>query len=138
MIEAADLPDVGERIKLRRGPLYANGWIAWRIERKAGVRLDAAVHAADWMSRQVSSGQERVDALISIVRSDTSKATVSANAADCMSIEGELHQLRVELAALEKALLNDVIVVATHPEIQTIDISLQRIDRILKRLSSGG
>lgn len=139
LIEAALLPDVGERITLKRGQLRATGWVAWRVERKAGVRLDASVYVSDWMSRQVSDGQERVDALVSIVKNDPSKAAAfAANGTGRTSIETELRQLRIELDALEKGLLRDVIVVATHPEIQTIDISLQRIDRILKELRSGG
>lgn len=139
LIEGAALPEVGERIRLKRGHLYANGSIAWRVERKAGLRLDAAVHVADWMSRQVSAGQERVDALMSIVKSDASPSGAKyANVNSRLSMEGELCQLRLELAELEKALLNDVIVVATHPEIQTIDISIQRIDRILGRLGARG
>lgn len=139
LIEAPALPDVGERVKLKRGHLHANGWIAWRVERKAGVRLDASIHVSDWMSRQVSAGQERVDELVSMVKGDSAVApAICTNLNSRLSVEGELCQLRLELAALEKALLNDVIVVATHPEIQTIDISIQRIDRILKGLGRGG
>lgn len=139
LIEAASLPDVGERIRLKRGQLEATGWIAWRVGRKAGLRLEAAVHVAHWMARQVSTGQERVDALLSIVRNDADEAgPVPLNGAARLSIEAELGQLRAELKALEAGLLGDVIVVATHPEIQTIDIALQRIDRMLKQLCSGG
>ncbi len=139
LIEGAVLPDVGERITLKRGRLHATGWITWRVERKAGVRLEAAVHVADWMARQVSSEQERIDALLSIVRNDKPGASgTPAGTSAAASIEAELAQLRAELGALENALLGDVIVVATHPEIQTFDISLQRIDRILKQLHAGG
>ena len=45
--------------------------------------------------------------------------------------------LRAELAQLESALTEDTALVAAHPEIQTIDISLQRVDRVLKRLRAG-
>lgn len=139
LVEAAVLPEVGEKVRLKRGQLHATGSIVWRTGRKAGLRLDAAVHVADWMSRQVSAGQERVDALVSIVRNNASAAaTMAAEGPDRTSIEAELNQLRVELVALENALTEDVIVIATHPEIQTLDISVQRIDRILKRLGSEG
>lgn len=139
LIEAPELPGVGDRVTLRRGKLHATGWIAWRAKRRAGVRLEATIHVADWMSRQVSVGQERVDALISIVRTNEKverNSPVPANGPQ--SIEAELKQLRVELADLERGLIGDVIMVATHPEIQTIDISLQRIDRILEQLRPGG
>ena len=139
LIEGSVLPDVGERIRLKRGQLEATGRIAWRVERKAGVRLEAAIHVADWMTRQISQGQERVDALISAVRDDAPAAVAApAGATGRMSIETELRQLRLELGALEAALLKDVAVAAAHPEIQTLDISAQRIDRILTVIRAGG
>lgn len=139
LIEAAELPDVGERIALRRGQLQANGWIAWRVERRAGVRLEATVHVADWMSRQVSASQERIDALLTVVRNEGPKADgLPPPQCQSDSIDAELRQLRADLAELERALIADVIVVATHPEIQTIDISVQRVDRILRSLGRGG
>ncbi len=139
LIEGPVLPDVGERIALKRGQLQVSGWIAWRVERKAGVRLDASVHIPDWIKRQVSSGQERVDALLELVRSDAAPpadpVTVPGQAA---SVEAELRQLRTELGELERRLIEDPVLVAAHPEIQTIDISLQRIDRIVEGWGSGG
>ena len=135
LIEGAALPDVGERIKLKRGQLQAIGWIAWRAGCRAGVRLGGAVDVQDWMSRQISAGQERVDAMVSIARGEASAGRpVSPVPAVRLSIEAELCQLRLELAALEADLLKDVIMVATHPEIQTIDVSVQRIGRILEGL----
>jgi hypothetical protein len=50
----------------------------------------------------------------------------------------ELTQLRAELGALENALIADVILVATHPEIQMLDIACQRIDRVLRHLRGEG
>lgn len=135
LIEGAVLPGVGERISLKRGQLQAAGAIAWRAGRRAGVRLEAAVHVRDWMSRQVSAGQQRVDELVSIVRNHGPKATALPPPSPVqMSCEAELHQLRLDLGELETALLKDIVLVATHPEIQTIDIAIQRVDRILKDL----
>lgn len=130
LIEGAVLPDVGFRISLKRGLLQANGHIAWRTDRRAGVRLDAAVCVADWMSR--NAGQERVDAVVNAIRSQ-SRVPEQLVAVES-TIESELVQLQTELKQLESALVADVIVAATHPEIQTIDISLQRIDRLLLRV----
>ena len=139
LIEGAVLPDVGERVRLKRGPLHASGAIAWRTDRKAGVRLEASVHVPDWMSRQINAGQERVDELVSIVRNHGPMATaVHVAATGQLSVEAELHQLRLELSELEAALLQDVVVVATHPEIQAIDIAVQRIDRVLKAIRAIG
>lgn len=139
LIEGGLLPDVGERITLKRGELQVTGWVAWRVDRRAGLRLDAAVHAPDWMSRKGSAGQQRVDTMLSVVRggSPAGVATTSEIVGPVSALV-ELSQLRGELQALETALLKDVVTVATHPEIQTIDISIQRIDRLLRSLRAEG
>lgn len=139
LIEAAILPEVERRIMLKRGRLHAAGWIAWRSGRRAGVRLEAAVHVPDWMTRQVSAGQERVDTLVSIARAEgTNYASTDAMEPHPAPVEAELLRLRAELAELEDALVGDNLVAASHPEIQTLDVSLQRIDRILKAVRAGG
>ena len=140
LIEAALLPDPGSRISLRRGQLHATGEIAWRSDRRAGVKLEAIVHVADWMSRIGTSGQQQVDAMISSCKAGDRPGNVTplATGSTPTSIEVELVMLRTELAVLENALVEDAALVAAHPEIQTIDISLQRIDRVLKRIRTGG
>lgn len=139
LIEGAVIPDVGNRMMLKRGPLQATGVIAWHSGRRAGVRLDAAIRVADWMARLANTGQERVDALVAIVRNEPpATGAVAVSAAETLSIEAELGLLRSELTALENAMLDDPAAVAAHPEIQTLDIAVQRIDRIVKRLRAGG
>ena len=139
LIEGAALPDVGCRILLKRGPLEAAGHIAWRAGRRAGVRLEADVRVAEWMARLGSAGQDRVDALVAIVRNEETRAGSPVTAvAEPLSLEAELAMLRSELTRLERGLVGDPMVVAAHPELQTFDISLQRIDRILGRLRGGG
>ena len=90
------------------------------------------------MARQVSTGQEQVDALMSMIRNHGPAASSVPHATGQLSMEAELLQLRIELSEMEAALLKDVILVATHPEIQTLDISVQRIDRVLKALRARG
>ena len=48
----------------------------------------------------------------------------------------ELMTLRTELAELGNSLIGDVVLVATHPEIQALDIAVQRIDRMIGRLGT--
>lgn len=136
LVEAATLPDVGCRIALRRGPLEAAGHIAWRVDRRAGVKFDSPACVPDWMSRQMSSCQERVDVKVAAIKASGTSPPSSGSAP--APIDYELMQLRADLADMGSALVADAIVAATHPEIQAIDISLQRIDRILKRLRGGG
>lgn len=138
LIEAALLPDPGSTISLRRGRLNAAGRIAWHNGRRAGVRFEAEIQVAEWMSRVGSTGQHQVDAIIASCRAKPGAVTPLATASSPASIEVELAMLRVELEQLENALIEDPALVAAHPEIQTIDISLQRVDRVLKRLRTGG
>ena len=138
LIEAPLLPDPGSRISLRRGQLHAAGEIAWRRDRRAGVSLDAMVAVADWMARVGSAGQQQVDAAVASCKAGRAGGAGPVPASNPASIEVELVMLRTELAALENALIEDAALVAAHPEIQTIDISLQRVDRVLKRLRAGG
>jgi hypothetical protein len=44
--------------------------------------------------------------------------------------------LKADLTQLGNSLAADMIIVATHAEIQLIDISLQRIDRIKEKLAA--
>ncbi len=138
LVEAGALPEPGTEILLRRGQLQAKGKIAWRFANRAGVKLDTTIHVTDWMARLGSVAQQRVDALVAIVRNGPADAdgqdagTINGNLIEC-----ELGKLRAELSALEAALVGDVILVATHPEIQALDVACQRIDRILASLRSG-
>jgi hypothetical protein len=141
LIEAAVLPEPGVRISLRRGRLHATGRIAWRVNRRAGVCLDAKIHVAEWMARQGSVGQAQVDATIARVKAGAGPSETGmaiATDPDPTSIEMELTSLRSDLSSLENELIGDPILVATHPEIQNIDICLQRVDRVLHKLRSGG
>jgi hypothetical protein len=136
LIESAVLPEPGSRIALMRGNLRAAGRIAWRSGGRAGIAFDATVYVADWMSRKVGAHQAKVDEMISAVRAGASVAT-SQDEQATDTIEPELILLRADLAELGNSLVNDTILVATHPEIQVLDISIQRIDRMLLRLHQG-
>ena len=139
LIESTDLPGVGNHIKLKRGRLSVAGRIAWREARKAGVQLEAAIHVSDWMFRAGSAGQQQVDALVSIARAEEiAMPGMACEVSGQSSLDTELRLLRQDLSAMEEELLKDVILVATHPEIQAIDMSIQRIDRILRSLRSRG
>ncbi len=43
----------------------------------------------------------------------------------------QLTSLKRDLVSLGEALVKDIILVATHPEIQLLDIAVQKIDRLL-------
>jgi len=138
LIEAPLLPLPGSRIILKRGSLEAAGRIAWQGNRRAGVAFDATVHVADWMARTTNSGQDRIDKVVASFKAKSARPEVPAalfnDAPRTPTIKAELATIRGDLLELSESLIKDVIVAATHPEIQTLDITLQRIDRMLLAL----
>jgi hypothetical protein len=136
LIEGAVLPELDTPVTLRRGSLQATATIVWKAGRKAGIVFGATVHIADWMSRNPECHQARVDELVRGIRSGTSPSQQDLGAPLSASLnallESELRALRLELLTLENGLTGDVIVVATHPEIQLLDVALQRVERLLK------
>lgn len=135
LIESAELPVVGCAIALRRGQLQADGFVVWLAGTKAGIRFKSPAFVSDWMARQ-NVGQGQVDDLVSSLK-DSALARVRLTSS-VPSTESELMRLRDDLASLGSALALDIVVTATHPEIQLLDISIQRIDRILGRLRAEG
>lgn len=136
LVEGAVLPELDAPVTLRRGSLEARARIVWRVGRKAGVAFSATIHIADWMSRNPDCHQARVDDMVRGIRSDSSRPGPIQGAPHSASsdsmLEAELRALRLELMTLENGLTGDVIVVATHPEIQLLDVALQRVERMLK------
>lgn len=142
LVEAAVLPETGAKVVLRRGSLKTAGKIAWRLGRRAGIAFEATAYVADWMLRQASGHQNRVDEPVCNLRAGAGQGAGTVTTANELPgdapIAVELTLLRAELAELGNALLGDEIMIATHPEIQTLDISLGRIDRLLLRFETTG
>jgi hypothetical protein len=104
LLEGANLPSNGD-VMLRRGKLVAIGNVAWRGEGCCGVRFNSEVVVKDWMKRVVHSGQERVDGIVTALKSG---AIPHANS-DCDPPTG-LDQLVSQLLAVveEMASLPDM------------------------------
>ena len=137
LIEGTIVPEVGEELLLKRGGLNATGRVAWKAGRKAGIAFSSTVYVADWMARQPKQHQARVDGIIHAIRSEPAgrpDETEEGEAGLAQSIEGELRSLKAILAELERDLISDVIIVATHPEIQLLDVARQAVDRILQKV----
>lgn len=138
LIESAQLPEPGVRVILRRGSLEAAGTVAWRVDRRAGIAFDATVQVSGWLSGKRAGHQDRVDQMIADVRGAALAAqdrTVRPIARPIHhSLESELLLLRMDLDNLGSALIGDPSLIASHPEIQLLDISMQRIDRLLTGL----
>lgn len=136
MIEGSIVPENGDGLTLKRGNLNASASIVWKAGRKAGIAFSSTIHVADWMARIPTGHQGRVDEMIQAIRSGAGDCRSSDDQASETalgpSLESELQTLKSALEDLETGLLGDVILVATHPEIQLLDIALQTVDRILR------
>jgi hypothetical protein len=123
---------------LKRGSLRVGGQIAWAASRQAGLAFGASVSVTDWMASRSSAHQGQVDEIVSAFKSSAEPAqhsiALSTRLKRPAMIEAELKILHDDLERLGNGLASDVILVATHPEIQLLDISLQRIERIMGAL----
>lgn len=135
-IEGIMLPDPGARIILKRGSLEASGQMAWREGKRGGVAFSGAVEVSEWMAK-VREPQAKIDQLVRALKANrtvpASLAPAPAPTGGQLTHREELEALRAEIAQLGNSLSSDVILVATHPEIQLFDIALQRIDRLIER-----
>jgi hypothetical protein len=139
LIEGTIVPEVGEEMVLRRAKLEVSGKIAWKAGRKAGLAFKTVIFVAEWMLKQASAHQGRVDHIIQSIRSGGAirqgEPSVQSQPPFSMAeVELQLQALKGNLAELEQGLLGDVVLVATHPEIQLLDVALQSIDRMLLNL----
>lgn len=135
LIEGRGLPEPGSEVMLRRGSLEALAAIVWRTDQKAGLAFRSFVDIGSWMGR-VARPQDRVDAMVREVRSDgpCQSSTAPSQSPLAAAIDAELSALEAELAALEELLTQDVILVATRPEVQLLDVARQRVSRIRIRV----
>lgn len=141
LIESSAIAERGTKVVLKRGSLQVVGCVAWKLDRRAGLAFEATVCVADWMSRYPSAKQQRVDEIVAGFKTNSRSGSASVVDEDTSlagSIVAELAALRSDLTELEAGLIKDIILVATHPEIQALDISLQRIDRLMTSLRSFG
>ncbi|WP_294120407.1 PilZ domain-containing protein [Sphingomonas sp.] len=139
LIECAEIPEPGARAVLKRGSLQASGQIAWSLDGKGGIAFENETFVTDWMSRPPAAHQQRIDRAVNDFRSCSGAGADSADddqlASGSRSTVEELFALRAELSELGTSLVDDLIMVAMHPEIQILDISIQRIDRIIIKLA---
>lgn len=131
LIEGSIVPEKGEPLVLKRAGLKASATIVWKAGRKAGIAFAAIVHVAEWMSSRSSAHQARVDDMVQAIRSGSAGPGEKRSVPPAALIESELGALKNYLVELEQGLTADVIVVATHPEIQLLDVAQQSVERML-------
>lgn len=127
---------VGERMVLRRGVLAVSGSIAWVESGRAGLAFDDTVDVAEWMARIGSVGQSKIDAMIADIRSGPVRSSQVAATPGPDDLVRQLVEIKGQLSRLADSLLEDDELILHHPEIQIFDITLQKIDRLIRDHSS--
>ena len=135
-IEGAGLPIMGSPVTLRRGKLEAKGAAVWKDADRAGLSFSQPIDVTRWLPAKsgtnIGNAEEFVFELKhaprSISRGATSDAIIQEPRSD--DLRHEIDLVRRGLIELGERLANDIILVATHPEIQFLDEAVQRLVKI--------
>ena len=142
LIEGLALPAVGAAVSIRRASLSIDGILAWRSKNQAGIAFKSNIFVPAWLPRSSSSRQCAIDLMVFDSKNGSGIATkppqLDRALSDPNSAFVELTSLRSDLVNLGDVLVQDIILVATHPEIQLLDIAVQRIDRLLLLAAASG
>ena len=125
-------PSAGQRVLLRRGTLEVAGTVAWSEGKRAGLAFDTIVEVGQWMARVGSAGQSRIDEIVADIRSGPTPSAETASPRPQSDLVGQLKDVRDQISRLADSLLEDEDVAMRHPEIQIFDITLQKLDRLIK------
>jgi hypothetical protein len=144
LIESAVEAPENSPVRLSRGTLSVSGSIAWRLDNRAGVRFDAVIQVDDWLpgGGGGSTGQQRVDEIIHSCRTlqageFESSASAPPAAAGLADVARQLAEIRDALNAAGEVLAEDMAVAMAHPApLQTLDISIQKLERLAARLNA--
>ncbi len=144
MLDGAALPDVGTRFTLRRLEIEIGATVIWNALGRCGVAFDGKVSVDEWVAgvRQIprlgSSGQARVDAIQSALRSGDPLLIEAASPTMPVGV-GELDQRIAEemdhawrlLEAVGDELSDDPVLLQRHGDaLQRFDIACQIISHL--------
>lgn len=130
-VEAAELPEIGARVRLRRGTLSASGVVGWRNGKAMGLRFDRPTDVQLWLPAGQSS-QQQVDSVVKAIKQGRSPVSTPAPARNSESYE--LLSIADLLDGLGDALSQDPDVVAKYfAKLQVLDIATQKLRQIGSR-----
>lgn len=142
LIEGTNLPPVDSEIILRRGQLKASGTVAWTASDKSGLSFNSPVAVSSWLPSKEASRQLPIDRLAFELKhagpnpTETGDIAIKAPKVSSPPIVASLELLQIELSELADKLSRDVILVATHPEVQFLDEAVQRIGEIIQTIQT--
>lgn len=136
LIECDRLPEVGERVELRRGEAVATGHVMWKEARRAGLQFEKRIKVAEWQPAS-HAGQQAVDKVFQQMKGLIDRPPLmQVTAASTASVDAvELRETAERLDALADTLASDDDVIARHStQLQVLDLATQ----ILRKLAAAG
>ena len=134
LIEGSALPAAGAMVSVCRGDLSVGGIIAWRSHKQAGIAFKSNISVATWLPGNRGSRQCAIDKVVFRSKNapvaQAAPSTPSCAPPRCAPVLAELAALKKDILSLGELLVQDVILVATHPEIQLLDVVIQRVRRL--------
>lgn len=135
LIEALELPERGDRVRLRRGSMSVAGTVAWRSARQAGVRFDRPTEPYYWRPSS-QDGPAGVEQATQLAKSNERNASVTALSAYAPRVgePDELLGIADMVDALSDAICDDPEIVARYMEkLQVLDIVSQKLRKLARR-----
>lgn len=129
-IESPLQPEVGRVMTLVRGELSVEGHVSWSAAGRFGLFFAAPVSVSEWMAKPRNRHQQRVDALVAIVRADSPPLVMAADdgAWTAYGLAEDLQRLARLLEGLGDRLASDPAVATHHgSDLQSLDIALQTL-----------
>ena len=145
LVEADDLPLLGERVKLRRGSVSATGSVIRREGRQAGILFERPVCPADWLPNKARS-QAMVDTTFQSIKPTFEGGPLSEKSAGHARAEesalpsspatrDELEGIADMLDALADQMSEDPVIISSYlDKLQVLDIASQKLRKASRNL----
>ena len=133
-VQGEDLPLVGDRVRLRRGPLSVAGVVTRLDDKGVGIAFDRQTDVSEWLpAGSQAQAQQRVDRHANAVRND---GDVAATSTEPKIAADDLNSLADMLDSLADALSSEPAIVERYAEkLQVLDIAAQKIRKLAVRLT---
>jgi hypothetical protein len=132
LVESVFLPEVDERVQLRRGEVSVPARVIWKGPDRAGLQFEQPITVSEWLQSS-HAGQVAVDNLFHELKAGTGSATAAEAkpATQALADPEHLQQTAQGLESLADTLAVDPDVVERYlTELQVLDIAAQTMRKL--------
>ena len=137
LIEPSELPQIGERVKLRRAELAATGVVVRQEGNKIGLQFERPIKVDDWLPAAGTKAQQKVDENFSTLKQHqpgSNAQNANPQLAHSAVSNEELCGIADMLDALADSLSEDPVIVERYlNKLQALDIASQNLRRLGNR-----